>query len=115
MFDIVTVKSRTGKVEEFMENGIVRLIDPKKGLKIPRGMAQLAVEQNALRWAKENGQVTESKVYIEDDIPEGEPAPKTISAEEIKAIKRTSGIGSGKILVDGKLVDMKAIDINPES
>lgn len=111
MFDIVTVKSRTGKNEEFMSGGAVYYIDAKKGIKVPRNVAQLAMEQNALRWAKETGAVIEAKVYIEDDVEE---APKPISQEEIKAIKRTSGIGKGKILVDGKTVDMTSIDIDPE-
>ncbi len=114
MFDIVTVKSRTGKTEEFVSGGATFLIDVKKGLKIPRNMAQLAVDQNALRWAKESGNVIESKVYIEDDIPEGAEPPAKITEDEVKAIKRTSGIGKGKIMIDGKLQSMKSIDLDPE-
>ena len=112
MFDIVTLRSRTGKVEQFMSGGATYLIDPKKGLKIPRNVANLALEQNALHWSKDNGGVIDSSVYIEDDLAEGEK-PTMITHEEIKAIKKTSGYGRDKVLVDGKAVPMKSIDLDP--
>jgi hypothetical protein len=110
MFDIVTVRTRTGKDEEFMSGGAIFVINAKKGLKIPRNMAELALAQNALSWSKENGGVTDSTLYIEDD---NETPPAPISLEEVKKIKRTSGYGKDKVLVDGKAVPMKAIDLDP--
>jgi hypothetical protein len=112
MFDIVTVRTRTGKNEEFMSGGVVYIIDAKKGCKVPRNFADLALEQNALRWSKTSGGVLEATVYIEDDVEE---APKAITQEEIKAKKSTSGFGKGKILVDGKEVSMRAINLDPEA
>jgi hypothetical protein len=112
MFDIVTLKTRTGKNEEFMSGGVVYIIDAKKGCKVPRNYADLAIEQNALSWSKQTGGVLEATVYIEDDVEE---APKPITQEEIKAKKRTNGLGKGKILVDGREVSMTAIDLDPEA
>ena len=113
MYDIVTLRTRTGKNEIFMAGGAYHTIDVKKGLKIPRSIAHLAIEQNALGWSKENGEVCDSTVYIEDDLIEGEEKPKLITAEEVKAIKKTSGIGKQKVLVDGKAVPMKTIELDP--
>lgn len=110
MFDIVTLKTRTGKNAEFMSGGAVYIIDSKKGLKVPRNLANLAVEQNALHWSKENGGVVDASVYIEDDVEE---APVAITEAEIKAVKKTSGYGRDKIIVDGKTVPMKSIDLEP--
>lgn len=115
MYDIVTLKSRTGKNEEFMSGGAVIVVDAKKGVKVPRAFAELALNQNALKWDKGTGAVVMAKVYVEDDIPEGEKAPAKIEEDEIKALKRTNGIGSGKILVDGKFVNMTSIDLDPEA
>jgi hypothetical protein len=115
MYDIVTLKSRTGKNEEFVSGGTVIVIDAKKGVKVPREFAELALGQNALKWDKGTGAVTMAKIYVEDDLPEGAKAPEKITEEEIKAIKRTNGIGSGKILVDGKFMNMTSIDLDPEA
>lgn len=112
MFDIVTVKSRTGKNEEFMVGGVVFTVDAKKGIKIPRFHANLAMEQNALKWSKENGGVLEAKVYIEDDVEE---APKKITQEEIDELKATGGLGKRTILVDGKPVSMTSVVFDPEA
>lgn len=107
-FDIVKVRTRTAENAEFMAGGRVYIIDAKKGVKVPRNYANLAIEQNALRWNRENGGVTESAVYIEDDEVE---VPKPITKEEIKALKRTGGMGT-KTLIDGKPVAMKTIELD---
>lgn len=111
--EIVTLRTRTGKDEQFMSDGRIYTIDSKKGLKVPRFAATLAYDQNALHWSKTSGGVIDSKVYVEDDIPEGQEAPGKITEEEIRAVKKTSGIGKGKIRVNGKEVAMTSIDLDP--
>jgi len=114
MFDTVVLKTRTGKNEEFVVNGGTIVIDGKKGARIPRAYAEYALAQNALTWEKGTGAVKEAKVYIEDDL-NGAAPPKKLTEEEVKAFKRTSGLGSGKIMVDGKFVNMTSIDLDPEA
>lgn len=113
--NIVSVKVRTGKAEEFMYDGLPVMIDVKKGRKMDRRMAELAIEQNALNWNKETGAVVNAKVYIEEDVDTASALPsKPITAEEIATIKRTDGLGKDKILIDGKFVSKKSINLDPD-
>jgi hypothetical protein len=113
--DIVTVKVRTGKAEEFMYDGAPISIDAKKGKKLNRFMAERAVAQNALKWNKESGAVVEAKVYIEEDIGTPQALPsKPVTEAEIKVIKMTDGLGKDKILVDGKFVSKVSINLDPK-
>jgi hypothetical protein len=112
--NIVTVKVRTGKNEEFMYDGAPLVIDSKKGRKLDRFMAERAVAQNALKWNKESGAVVEAKIYIEEDIGTPQALPsKPITEDEIKAVKRTDGLGKDKLLVGGKFVSKVSIDLDP--
>ena len=106
----VVLRTRTGKDEEFMSGGGIIVIDAKKGIRVPRYVAELAFSQLALKWDNLSGAVVDSLIYEHDA---DKPAPKTITADEIKQIKKTSGMGKDNIMVDGKKVPMRTIDLNP--
>lgn len=109
--DVVTLRTRTGKEEEFKHDGIPYIIDVKRGLKVPRAIADVAIKQLALRWETTSGMVIDAKVYIEDDVntPLALPSAK-IEADEIAAIKNTDGLGNDSIIINGKLVKKTTID-----
>jgi hypothetical protein len=112
--DIVLVKSRTGQDEEFRYDGKVVVVPAKKGLRIPRYMARYAVDGNALRWDSTTGLTAESKVFIEDDAgTEFELPSSPIKQSEIDEIKATDGLGDDVILIEGKAVRKKAINLKP--
>jgi len=116
MFDnIVTVKSRTGKSEQFIYDGAPHTIDAKRGIKVPRVMAELALKQNALRWDSSTGLVIDAKVYIEDDLDTENATPSVkLEEKEIEAVKNTDGLGNDSILVNGEVVKKTVIDFkNP--
>jgi hypothetical protein len=108
--EIVTVKTRTGKDEEFTFDSRPFIIDAKKGIKVSRFMADAAVAQNALRWNPGTGLVEEAMVYVEDD----EVLPSTpITADEINEIKQTDGLGEDSMIIDGKIVKKTRINLKP--
>lgn len=112
--DIVTVKTRTGVEEEFRYDGRVVTIPVKKGVKVPRYMAVLAVDENAIRWDSGTGLTAESKVYIEDDVDTPKEMPHdSLTQEVIAEVKATDGLGDDIILVEGKPVRKKAINLKP--
>lgn len=112
--DIVVVKTRTGKDEEFRYDGAPVTIPAKKGLRVARMIAHYAIEANALRWDSANGQVIEAKVYIEDDVDTPNALPSSpITAAEIAEVKATDGLGEDYVLVEGKPVKKKAINLRP--
>ena len=111
--NIVMVKTRTGKDEEFKYDGFLHIVDAKKGLRVPRPLAELAMKQNALRWDSALGSVVESKLYIEDDLGTALETPnKPITVKEVEAIKNTDGLGNDSILVNGVVVKKTTIDFN---
>ena len=110
--NVVLVKTRTGKNEEFTYDGLPNVIDAKKGKRLPREIAELAIAQNALRWDSGTGQTIDSLLYIVDDETE---LPKTpITAEEIADVKSTDGLGDDSILIDGKVVKKTRINLKPK-
>jgi len=112
--NIVVVKSRTGQDEEFRYDGKVIMIPAKKGIRIPRYMAVHAVDANALRWDSTTGLVIDSKVFIEDDLGTAFATPsEPLKQEEIDAVKATDGLGDDVILIEGKQVRKKAINLKP--
>jgi len=112
--DIVTVKVRTGMEEEFRYDGKVITINAKKGVKVPRYMADLAVNENAIRWDSATGGVVESKVYIEDDLDGPHALPSdSLTQAVIADVKNTDGLGEDSIIVEGKIVKKKAINLKP--
>ena len=112
--EVVVVKSRTGKDEEFRYDGAPVTIPLKKGIKVSRDVAQLAVEFNALRWDSSTGQVVDSKVYIEDDVDSPLETPHdALTQEDIAEVKATDGLGEDTIIVEGKLVKKKKINLKP--
>jgi len=112
--DIVTVKTRTGTEEEFRYDGKVVTINAKKGVKVPRYMAELAVNENAIRWDSMTGGVVEAKVYIEDDIDGPHALPsEPLTQQVIAEVKNTDGLGDDSIIIEGKIVKKKAINLKP--
>ncbi len=110
-YDIVTVRVRTGHNEEFTYDSRVYIVDSKKGLKIPRSMAEIALNQHALTWNPGTGLPLESKLYIEDDADTPEATPMThLKPEEIAAMKDTDGLGDDTILLNGQPVKKTVID-----
>jgi len=112
--DIVTLKSRTSEKLGVMHDSRLREIHPKKGLKVPRDIAELGKIQHALRWSATHGGVLDSKVYIEDDIGTALETPhKPLEEDEVKKMKQTDGLGKDKIMVDGKLINKTTINLDP--
>lgn len=125
--EVVTIVSRTGKLESFTYDGRIYDIDAEKGMKAPRPIAELAVKQNALKWDGGTGLVTESKLFIKEDegkelvdrpatsplAPEAMPS-SPITQEEIQTIKETDGLGDDTIMIDGKLMKKKRINLKPQ-
>jgi hypothetical protein len=111
--EYVTVKSRVRGSVGVMYDGRFREID-KKGLKCSRTMAELAVKQNQLRWNAQTGAVEESTVYIQEDFDTPQHLPdKPLDSDEVEKIKDTDGLGDDKIMVDGKFVGKKTINLKP--
>lgn len=112
--EVVTLKSRTGKDEEFICNSKPYIISTKKGLRIPRYMADLAMTQNALGWDGSTGVVNDAKIYVEEDVETPLATPTTkITDEEVEAAKATDGLGNDTILIDGRPVKKKSINLKP--
>lgn len=112
--DIVTLKTRTGEQVAIMIDSRERYIEPRKGLKLPRAMAELGIKQHAFLWDSSNGLVKESLVYIEEDIDTPLELPyKKIDLEEVKKVKKTDGLGKQNAFIDGKFVPMKTVDLEP--
>lgn len=110
MQEIVTLRVRTGQDEKFCYDSKPHVITSKKGLKVNRPMAELAIKQNALKWDPSTGLVIEAKLYVEEDIGTALGFPSSaITKDEIKAIKDTDGLGQDHILVDGKPVKKTTI------
>lgn len=109
--EIVTLRVRTGKDEEFVYGSRGYTVSSKKGLKIDRYRAGFAVRQLALGWSPMTGEVVDAKVYIEEDAGTSRALPVTaLKADEIAAMKDTDGLGDDTILVDGKPVKKRTID-----
>lgn len=106
--EILTLKTRTGKDEEFTFDGhIITIPAGKKGLRVPEHVAQYALEQNCLKRDAQTGFVVESKVYVEesDELPKDAVTP-----EEVEAAKYTDGlVGQSPLMIDGKPVEKKSI------
>jgi hypothetical protein len=87
------------------------VIDAKKGLKVPRPLAALALNQLALRWDATTGCVVDAKIFIEDDVdtPEATPHGK-LEVAEIEAVKNTDGLGNDSVIVNGRLIGKTTID-----
>lgn len=112
--DSVTLKSRTGKNEEFICNSKPYVIDAKKGLRVPRYVADLAMTQNALGWDGSTGIVSDAKIYVEEDQDTAlATSAEKITEEQIEAAKATDGLGNDVILIDGKPVKKKSINLKP--
>lgn len=115
--DIVTLRVRTGKDEGFTYDSRRYTVTSKKGLKVERPVAELAIRQNALNWNPGTGEVENSLLYIEEDVEEPtilHPAlPSTpLKPEDIEAAKNTDGLGDDTILVNGKPVKKTTIDFH---
>lgn len=111
--NVVLVKTRTGKNEEFTYDGLPNVIDAKKGKRLPREIAELAIGQNALRWDSGTGLVIDSLLYIVDD--ESSELPKTpLTTEEIEDVKATDGLGEDTILVNGAIVKKTRLNLKPK-
>lgn len=109
--DMVTLRVRTGKDEEFTYDSRAFIVTSKKGLMVPRFIAMRAMNQTALEWDPGTGLVVNAKVYIEEDM--GSPAEtpaESLKPEEIAAFKNTDGLGDDTILIDGKPVKKRTID-----
>lgn len=111
MTEIVTLRVRTGKDEQFMFDSREYTISSKKGLKISRFAALKAIEQNALEWDPGTGRVINSVVYVEDDADTADATPNSaLTADEIIAFKNTDGLGDDTILINGAPVKKVTID-----
>lgn len=113
--DLVTVKSRTGEVIEILYDSRMRQVPAKKGLRLPREIAEIGIKQHAFRWNATNGLVKESKLYIEEDIDTPLALPhEPLDMDRVKEIKKTDGLGRDTILVDGKPIKKKTINLDPQ-
>ena len=113
--DIVTLKTRTGETVAIMNDSRERYVEPgKKGLKVPREIANLGVKQHAYLWDSQSGAVKESLLYIEEDIDTQNELPyKKVNMDDVKKIKKTDGLDKGKAFIDGKFIEMKTLELSP--
>jgi hypothetical protein len=116
--DIVTLRSRTGEVIAIMVDSRERYVIPgkgkKDGLKVSREMAELGIKQHAFRWDGTSGIVTESLLYIEEDLDSPLETPNDkLDMKDVAKVKKTDGLGKGKAFIDGSFVQMKALDLGP--
>lgn len=112
--DLVTVKCRTGETLEITYDSRMRQVHPKKGIKLPRVIAEIGIQQHAFRWNSMNGLVKESKLYIEEDEGTPEELPHdALDLKKVAEIKKTDGLGKDSIMVDGAFVKKKTINLDP--
>lgn len=113
--DFVTLKSRVDYEVAITCDSRERYIAPgRKGLTLPRMIAELGIKQHAFQWDSQNGAVKESLLYIEEDVDTPLELPhKKLDMEEVNKIKKTDGLGKKTAFVDGKFVPMKTVEIEP--
>ena len=101
--DFVTLKSRVDHEVAITFDSRARYVQPgRKGLTLPREIAELGIKQHAFRWDPGSGAVVESRLYIVEDqdgdfaLPDG-----ALDEKDVAEVKETDGLGEDSVLIDG--------------
>jgi len=101
--DFVTLKSRVDHEVAITFDSRERYVQPgRKGITLPREIAELGIKQHAFRWDPSSGAVVESRLYIVEDqdgdfaLPDG-----ALDEKDVAEVKETDGLGEDSVLIDG--------------